>query len=64
MLGGLGDSEPLGVASIHLDQSVGANRLRSRLAKMRPFVLGDSFGGMRFGIQSLGFWQVDQLRSI
>jgi hypothetical protein len=40
-------------------------KIRARLpAKMRPFVLGYSFGGLRFGVQALGFKQVDQLRFI
>jgi hypothetical protein len=33
-------------------------------AKLRPFVLGYTFGGMRFGVQALGFKRVDQLRFI
>jgi hypothetical protein len=33
-------------------------------AKMRPFVLGYSFGGLRFGIQALGFSRVEQFRFI
>jgi hypothetical protein len=32
--------------------------------RMRPFVLGYTFGGMRFGVQALGFTQIDQLRFI
>jgi hypothetical protein len=40
-------------------------RFRARIPrKMRPFVLGYSFGGLRFGVQALGFSQVDQLRFI
>jgi hypothetical protein len=40
-------------------------RFRAQLPqKMRPFVLGYSFGGMRFGLQALGFSQVDQFRFI
>jgi hypothetical protein len=27
-------------------------------------VLGYSFGGMRFGMQALGFWHVEQFRFI
>jgi len=33
-------------------------------SRMRPFVLGYTFGGMRFGVQALGFSQIDQLRFI
>jgi hypothetical protein len=32
--------------------------------KMRPFVFGYSFGGLRFGIQALGFSRVEQFRFI
>jgi hypothetical protein len=32
--------------------------------KMRPFMLGYSFGGMRFGLQALGFSHVDEFRFI
>jgi len=32
--------------------------------KMRPFVLGYSFGGLRFGLQALGFSHVDDFRFI
>jgi hypothetical protein len=32
--------------------------------KVRPFVFGYTFGGMRFGLQALGFKQVDQFRFI
>ena len=32
--------------------------------KMRPFVLGYSFGGMRFGLQAIGLTQIDQFRFI
>ena len=40
-------------------------RFRAKLpAKMRPFVLGYSFGGLRFGLQALGFSSVDQFRFI
>jgi hypothetical protein len=40
-------------------------RFRAQLpAKVRPFVLGYSFGGMRFGMQALGFWHVEQFRFI
>ena len=40
-------------------------KIRARLpAKVRPFVLGYSFGGLRFGLQALGFKQVDQFRFI
>ena len=40
-------------------------KIRAQLPrKMRPFVLGYSFGGLRFGVQALGFAHVDQLRFI
>ena len=40
-------------------------KIRARIpAKVRPFVLGYSFGGLRFGVQALGFSRVDQLRFI
>jgi len=40
-------------------------KFRARLpAKVRPFVLGYTFGGMRFGLQALGFRQVDQFRFV
>jgi hypothetical protein len=40
-------------------------KFRARLpAKVRPFVLGYTFGGMRVGLQALGFRQVDQFRFI
>jgi hypothetical protein len=40
-------------------------KFRARIpTKMRPFVLGYTFGGMRFGIQALGFRNVDQLRFV
>jgi len=40
-------------------------KIRARIpAKARPFVLGYSFGGMRFGVQALGFTRVDQLRFV
>jgi hypothetical protein len=40
-------------------------KIRARLpAKLRPFVLGYTFGGMRFGLQAIGFRQVDQCRFI
>jgi hypothetical protein len=40
-------------------------KFRARLPeKVRPFVLGYTFGGMRFGLQALGFRQVDQFRFI
>ena len=40
-------------------------RFRAQLpSKMRPFVLGYSFGGMRVGLQALGFSSVDQFRFI
>jgi hypothetical protein len=40
-------------------------KFRARIpAKVRPFVLGYSFGGLRFGLQALGFRQVDQFRFI
>ena len=40
-------------------------KFRAKLpSKMRPFVLGYSFGGMRIGVQALGFSQIDQLRFI
>jgi hypothetical protein len=32
--------------------------------KVRPFVLGYSFGGLRFGIQALGFSRIEQFRFI
>jgi hypothetical protein len=32
--------------------------------KMRPFVFGYSFGGLRFGLQALGFSRVEQFRFI
>jgi hypothetical protein len=31
---------------------------------MRPFVFGYSFGGLRFGLQALGFSRVEQFRFI
>ncbi len=34
------------------------------LPKIRPFVLGYSFGGMRFGVQALGFSRIDEPRFI
>jgi len=37
---------------------------REDSAKVRPFVLGHTFGGLRFGVQALGFSRVDQLRFI
>ena len=40
-------------------------RFRAKLPpKLRPFVLGYSFGGMRFGLQALGFSHIDQFRFI
>lgn len=40
-------------------------RFRARLPpKVRPFVLGYSFSGMRLGLQALGFSRVDQLRFV
>jgi hypothetical protein len=40
-------------------------RFRAKLpARLRPFVFGYSFGGMRFGLQALGFRQVDQFRFV
>jgi hypothetical protein len=40
-------------------------KIRATLpAKVRPFVFGYTFGGMRFGLQALGFKQVDQFRFI
>ena len=40
-------------------------RFRARLpSKVRPFVLGYSFGGLRFGLQALGFSRVEQFRFI
>jgi hypothetical protein len=40
-------------------------KLRARIpAKVRPFVLGYTFGGMRFGLQALGFRRVDQFRFV
>jgi hypothetical protein len=40
-------------------------RFRARLPrKMQPFVLGYSFGGLRFGLQALGFSRVEQFRFI
>jgi hypothetical protein len=40
-------------------------KIRARLpAKMRPFVFGYSFGGLRFGLQALGFSSVEQFRFI
>jgi hypothetical protein len=40
-------------------------KIRATLpAKVRPFVLGYTFGGMRFGVQALGFRQVEQWRFI
>ena len=40
-------------------------RFRAKLpARMRPFVLGYSFGGLRVGLQALGFAHVDQFRFV
>jgi hypothetical protein len=40
-------------------------KFRAKLPpKVRPFVLGYSFGGLRFGIQALGFSRVEQFRFI
>ena len=40
-------------------------KFRARLpARIRPFVLGYSFGGLRFGLQALGFSRVEQFRFI
>ena len=40
-------------------------RFRAKLpARMRPFVLGYSFGGLRVGLQALGFARVDQFRFV
>jgi hypothetical protein len=40
-------------------------KFRAKLpAKMRPFVFGYSFGGLRFGLQALGFSRVEQFRFI
>jgi hypothetical protein len=40
-------------------------RFRAKLpARMRPFVLGYTFGGLRVGLQALGFSRVDQFRFV
>ena len=40
-------------------------KIRARIpARARPFVLGYTFGGLRFGLQALGFSRVDQFRFI
>jgi len=40
-------------------------RFRAQLPpKVRPFVLGYSFGGVRLGLQALGFSRVDQFRFV
>jgi hypothetical protein len=40
-------------------------KFRARLpAKARPFVLGYSFGGLRFGLQALGFSRIEEFRFI
>ena len=40
-------------------------RFRAKLPeRFRPFVLGYSFGGLRAGIQAIGFARVDQLRFV
>jgi hypothetical protein len=40
-------------------------KFRARLpAKMRPFALGYTFGGMRVGLQAIGFRRVEQFRFV
>jgi hypothetical protein len=39
-------------------------KFRPLLRKFRPFALGYSFGGLRVGVQALGFSRVEQFRFI